>query len=334
MEQADYQAEAAAAARALQRWYSRWTGQWRTTGWWNAANALTVLVRYTKLTGDRTHAPVIAWTYWVARLHHRHFLARYFDDNGWWALAWIDAYDLSGNGHYLDAACRIFDNMTTAWDDTCRGGLWWSEDRKYKNAITNELFLTVAARLHQRAGERGPYRDWAMREHEWFLASGMIGPGGLINDGLTAECTNNGKPAYTYNQGVILGGLAALFEITGDAEYLRQGDSIAGAALRGLVSQDGILVEPGEEAMAEAGRRGDASQFKGIFIRNLRDFYRHSSRADYAGFICRNADSVLANSRNDNDQFGVRWTGPFDVADASRQSSALDVLIAAAAVAG
>jgi len=39
----------------------------------------------------------------------------------------------------------------------------------------------------------------------------------------------------------------------------------------------------------------------------------------------------LANDRNEAGQFGLRWAGPFDRADASRQTSAVEVLIAAAA---
>lgn len=332
MQEPDHRARATAGAQALQGWYSWWTGQWRTTGWWNAANALTSIVRYSRVTGDHRYAGKIAHTHCAARLRHRDFLARYFDDNGWWALAWLEAHDLTGNARYLEAARRIFENMVTAWDDTCGGGLWWNEDRRYKNAITNELFLTVAARLHQRAGRDSYYLDWARREWDWFQASGMTGISGLVNDGLTADCRNNGQPTYTYNQGVVLGGLAALYEISGDQDYLRQGESIADAALRDLVSPAGVLVEPGEEEMARTRRRGDSSQFKGIFIRNLHDFYLSSSRPAYAEFIRTNAESVWANSRNERNQFGIRWTGPFDVADASRQSSALDALIAAAAV--
>lgn len=69
--------------------------------------------------------------------------------------------------------------------------------------------------------------------------------------GVTAECTNNGKPIRTYNQGVILGWLAALHEINGDAGYVALGESIGDAALRDLTnppeaSPPGILIEPGE----------------------------------------------------------------------------------------
>jgi hypothetical protein len=39
---------------------------------------------------------------------------------------------------------------------------------------------------------------------------------------------------------------------------------------------------------------------------------------------------VWDSDRNAADQFGLRWAGPFDRADASRQSSALEVLTAAA----
>jgi predicted alpha-1,6-mannanase (GH76 family) len=334
--QPDYGAYAAAGVTALQRWYCRWTGRWRTTGWWNAANALTAVIDYTARSGDQTHLHVIDRTYRAARRHHADFVNRFFDDNGWWALAWIRAYDLTGADRYLNAAQRIFDNMITGWDDDCRGGVWWNEDRKYKNAITNELFLTIAARLHLRSpGSQDKYLDWALREYRWFTASGMIGSQGLVNDGLTPDCQNNGKPAYTYNQGVILGGLADLHEITGDAEFLRQGAAIADAALRELTSVPpaapaGILIEPGEAGMI--GRRADGSQFKGIFVRNLYDFHAHSPRPHYRDFVVGNAQSIWANSRNARNQFGLRWTGPFDAADASRQSSALDVFNAAIAM--
>jgi len=46
-----------------------------------------------------------------------------------------------------------------------------------------------------------------MKEWEWFKASGMINPSGLINDGLTisstnaSECYNNNQTTWSYNQG-------------------------------------------------------------------------------------------------------------------------------------
>ena len=164
----------------------------------------------------------------------------------WWALAWVAATDLTGDARYLAAAQAIFAHNLSGWDDTCGGGLWWNEKRDYKNAITNELFLTLAALLAIRVPGRQEYRDWALREWEWLRRSGLIGPSGLVNDGLTAACANNGGTTWTYNQGVILGGLAALHELTGDEAYLRQGEAIADAALRSLVDKSGILAEPGE----------------------------------------------------------------------------------------
>ena len=315
---------------ALQRWYNPRTGLWRTTGWWNAANALTAVIAYTRSTGDRAFAGAIETTFSRAPRKHADFVNSYYDDNGWWGLAWVAAYDLTGDPRYLDAARVIFDRTTRGWDDTFGGGVWWSQDRKYKNAIPNELFLTLAARLHQRDPKAGYYRAWAERTWKWFEASGMIGPGGLVNDGLTAEGRNNGRTTWTYNQGVILGGLAALHEITGDPGYLARAESIADAALSALARPPGILTEPHEAATKRRDR--DRPQFKGIFVRHLHEFSRSSGKPAYPAFIAANAASVVASAGNAAGQYGLRWAGPFDKADASRQSSALEALIAAAAV--
>ena len=327
----DYRGFAAAGIEALQHWYRPWTGRWRSTGWWNAANALTAVIAYTQRSGDDQYADVVNRTFNRARRRHRDFVNSFYDDNGWWGLAWVAAYDLTGEDRYLAAARAIFANMVTGWDDTCGGGVWWNTDRKYKNAITNELFLTLAARLHQRAAGGGTdYLQWARREWEWFTARGLLGAAGLINDGLTDACVNNGDVTWTYNQGVVLGGLAALHEITGDGGYLEQAEAIADAAISQLVTAApaaGILFEPDE--LGTDPKDADRPQFKGVFMRNLYDLNARSGKPAYTGFIQANARSIWDRNRNDRNQFGLHWAGPFDQADASRQSSALDALNAA-----
>jgi predicted alpha-1,6-mannanase (GH76 family) len=331
----DYQAWAAAGLTALQGWYRPWRGLWRGAGWWQSANALTTVIRYGQRTADPRVPAVVATTFRHAPRWRRGFLNRYYDDNGWWALAWVAAYDLTGDARYLGAAERIFRHNESGWDGVCGGGMWWTTERRYKNAITTELFLTLAAQLARRTPDPGGrYREWALRAWDWFRASGMIGPHGLVNDGLTAGCTNNGRTTWTYNQGVILGGLAALHELTGDRGYLAAGGPIAGAALATLTtppaaSPPGILVEPSERPGA---RYGDDTQFKGIFVRHLHDFQAVGGRPGDREFILRNARSIWQHARNAGNQFGMCWTGPFDQPGASQQSSALDALNAAAAL--
>ena len=108
MAEPNYRACAAAGFGALHKWYNASTGLWQGTGWWNAANALTAVIRYTKWTGDTTYQGTIQTTFTAAQKQHANFINNYYDDNGWWALAWIEAYDLTRNSQYLQAAQTIF----------------------------------------------------------------------------------------------------------------------------------------------------------------------------------------------------------------------------------
>jgi predicted alpha-1,6-mannanase (GH76 family) len=316
-----------AAVAALQPWYQPAGGTWSTTGWWNSANALEAVIDYTLLTHHQTYLSDIANTF--EKHQAGRFLNKYYDDEGWWALAWIKAYDLTGEARYLDMAKTLFEDIKGGWDEAGGGGVWWNKDRRYKNAIANELFLTLAARLHRRTPKdkgRGSYQEWAEKEWAWFEASGMINAQNLINDGLNAEGKNNNGTTWTYNQGVILGGLVEMAEITRRKSYLLKAQAIAEAAMRTLVNTEGILVEPCEK---NDGCGGDGPQFKGIFARNLGLLYARTKKRAYRDFLRRNADSLWTRNRNEADQFGLKWAGPFDRADASRQSAALDLLNAA-----
>jgi predicted alpha-1,6-mannanase (GH76 family) len=314
----------------LQTWYDWDTGRWRTTGWWNAANAVTVLVNYSRLRGSTWYLPVVENTFNV--FAPSGFLNHAYDDEGWWALAWIDAYDLTQNADYLAMAHSIFSDMITGWDDVCGGGIWWTKNRTYKNAIANELFLSVAAHLANRLtdpDEQAEALAWAQAEWAWFSQSGMINGDNLINDGLTHACLNNHQTTWTYNQGVILAGLAELYRQDQDPSESDAARTIAAAVIDNLTDANGILHEPCEPACNR-----DQVQFKGIFLRNLMAlndaFPDDPSNDRYIQFAEANAESIWTQDRGSDYQFGLVWSGPFDLGDAGRQSSALDALVAAA----
>ena len=173
-----YRAWASEAVSALLRWYNPRTGLWKTAGWWNSANALTAVIQHSQRTGEGRYRYVIETTFSRAQRVNRGFSNLYYDDDGWWALAWIAAFDLTGEVKYLDMARALFAGMAAGWDDACGGGLWWTRRKTYKNAIPNELFLLIAGRLHQRtAGSASDYLHWALREWQWFRASGIDRPG-------------------------------------------------------------------------------------------------------------------------------------------------------------
>jgi hypothetical protein len=121
------------------------------------------------------------------------WLDGFYDDDLWWALAWIGAYDVTQNIQYLQLAEGIFGQVTKAWPTRCgNGGIFWSWKKDYMNAIANELFLSTAAHLANRAENKDTYVEWAEETLKWFLGSGMINKEGTINDGLTEGCENNG----------------------------------------------------------------------------------------------------------------------------------------------
>ncbi|KAI1877208.1 uncharacterized protein JN550_001280 [Neoarthrinium moseri] len=349
------------AISQLQNWYNEDTGLWDTTGWWNSANCLTVLADFavlgvdsglniaaiiqntyeqaqkTVVTAQKTISaaglPVSSYTRVTKRdgLQKRgfdNFLNDYYDDEGWWALAMIRSHDLGvqglGDQQYLQAAVEIFEDMK-AGNSSC-GGIYWSKVTKYTNAIANELYLSVAASLANRMTNKEYYLDIAVNQWNWFKNSGMINSNNLINDGLDDSCKNNGQNTWTYNQGVILGGLVELYKATNDAGLLLEAQTIATAAMNTL-QRNGTLYEG-----CEPNCGADGAQFKGVFMRNLRYLQDVAPLPTFKAFLMHNADSIWANDRNGT-QLGVAWTGPYTTADAGSQSSAIDALSAAMAVA-
>ncbi|WP_405060369.1 glycoside hydrolase family 76 protein [Kribbella sp. NBC_01505] len=326
-----------AAADALMYSYQPSTAWWLSS-WWNSAVALTTVMDYQQ----RTRRTDLRWM--VNEMFDKNkgvfpagvksgdalegnFISRAIDDTEWWAIAWIQAYDLTGERKYLDMAVTIANYVQGYWDTgSCGGGVWWDRERTYKNAITNGLYVRMTAALHNRLPGDSVWLQRATTGWNWFKNSGMINSAGLVNDGINGSCTNNGQTVWTYNQGLAIGGALELWRATGDSAVLAKARQLGDAAMSSmLLSPGGILTE----SCDAAGNCDDnQKQFKGIFMRYLMDLADSTGDASYKTYAQRQADSIWLSDRDSLNRLGQRWAAG-GVRDWRTQASALGGLLAA-----
>jgi hypothetical protein len=196
-----------------------------------------------------------------------------YDDAQWVVLEWLEVIKLLKNYQsYLgptvgssDTArfahrAHVFYNIVQNHFDTstCGGGITWNPALlPYKNAITNELFISSSIGMYlyfpgdndtdpypapnyiTQTGKILPelqnvtayditFLNNAVQEYRWFKGQNFTNAQGLIVDGFhisagQTSCDERNEMVYTYNQGVLLSGLRGLWEATGDTSYLTDG---------------------------------------------------------------------------------------------------------------
>ncbi|KAJ5684382.1 uncharacterized protein N7477_000727 [Penicillium maclennaniae] len=211
-----------------------------------------------------------------------------YDDMLWVVLDWLENVkfqDLHSDLHYSSG--RSSDNSTgeewygtqfrnsaahrarifwelasTGWDKTlCNGGMIWNPSLiPYKNAITNELFISasiamylyfpgdpidapfVATSTSNAPKKENPHNTThlkaAIDAYAWLKKSNMTGIYGLYADGFhisgwqgssnpgSRKCDILNKMVFSYNQGVILSGLRGLWLATSSMSYLDDGHDL------------------------------------------------------------------------------------------------------------
>lgn len=326
---------AAAAVAALVDFYNPENGRFDPgPSWWQTGNSLQVVLDFEQRANDTSYLPLVEEAVTMLRAPQDwwpqgggEFRTDSTDDTGWYALAMVRLYELTGKTEYLDIAKLDEAYMRDYWDDRCGGGIVWDiPSNSYKNAISNSLYLKLTASLHNAIPGDTFYLSRALEEWEWFKASGMINSDHLVNDGLRDDCTSNGGTTWTYNQGSLIGGLVELAEATGDRSLLTEARAIADATLSSpTLAPGGVLTEPCEPTRCNT----DQSAFKGIFARNLAELDDVLPGHPYKKWLKNQAELAYSVDRNAANQFGLLWGGPFDRADIGRQDSGTSLMVAA-----
>lgn len=313
-------ARARIMAGQLDRQWARPAG-WSDSEAWQRFVIVDILIDHERRTSDHRWRRQAA-----AAVRNRAGL--YLNDDELWAIiANVHAWQREGDPELLAWAGATYARIVARyWDDHCGGGVWWDRRRTYKNAITNELLLYASTRLYLATGEQA-YRDWALRSWSWIESSSMIGADGLVNDGLDADCRNNGQPRFTYNQGVLIGGLTDLATITGDPRYHTLAVRTALAAARTLSSAEGVLREP----VPSIG--SDGYMFKGIFAYHLGHLLDGMAdgpeRDELAKWASHNADAIWQQSAGGTRAVGSDWADGASATGAATQASGLAMMLAA-----
>ncbi|KAF2872855.1 hypothetical protein BDV95DRAFT_518128 [Massariosphaeria phaeospora] len=204
-----------------------------------------------------------------------------FDDMLWVVLGWLDSIKFieAHTGRHFPRAteqdegdwhgtqfipvfshrARVFYELAEeGWGEKlCGGGMVWNPRLlPYKNAITNELFISASVEMYLHfpgdnnsspfmvaaKGNEGSstydakFLTNAVAGYDWLKNSNMTNEQGLYVDGFhikdhahnrsKTECDERNEMVYSYNQGVVLTGLRGLWEATGNLTYLLDGHEL------------------------------------------------------------------------------------------------------------
>jgi len=205
---------------------------------------------------------------------------KYYDDNAWMVITFVEAYALTGQRSYLTRAQETMAFVLSGWDKTLDGGIWWHQEHKdgSKNTCANAPAAVGCLALARFAppAERNQHLRWALRIVDWTTEY-LQAPDGLYFDNIKAESRHINQAKLTYNSGLMVRACLGLHRASGDAKFLREADRIGRAA-------DALL-------RREAGVYRDPPKWSHLMVEADLALHRATGDARYLERAKRNADA-------------------------------------------
>jgi glycosyl hydrolase family 76 len=167
---------------------------------------------------------------------------KYYDDNAWLVITFLEAYETNHNPRYLARADQTLRFVLSGWDDEAGGGIWWHQSHKdgTKNACSNGPAAVGCLRLAKfREDRAAALIDQAGKIVDWMTAK-LEASDGLIDDRIVVATGEVKHGKLTYNSALMLRAILGLYRATGKQEYLDRAKQMGKAANWFLDAKTGV----------------------------------------------------------------------------------------------
>ncbi len=212
----------------------------------------------------------------------------FFDDNGWWGLAFFDAYRATGNPRYLRDAIRAFRFIyASGWASRNGGGVWWDTDHQKKTAEPLAAEVLLGAMLYERTHDKH-YLRVAEKMIAWANTRSWNAARGLYQRSDTSDTVMN------YVQGMMIGAHATLCRALRASAWCRKAERLA---------------EASQEAFPTTYHW--TPETDAIYLRYLLELYRQDHDRRWYAVADNWARQAVAHARDDRGLYSKRWDGGF-----------------------
>jgi hypothetical protein len=148
----------------------------------------------------------------------------WFDDNGWWGLAFVNAYRATGAKRWLTDAQRALNYVAAAGWDPPTGGIWWNTTHPYKSGPALASDTLLATLLYQQSGSAFDLAE-ARKFLAWANTSGFSTP-----DQLYADSNLNATP-IDYVEAPLIYAQALLCKLTSTPAECQRAEQLKATSL-------------------------------------------------------------------------------------------------------
>jgi uncharacterized protein YyaL (SSP411 family) len=210
----------------------------------------------------------------------------YLDDNGWWGLAYLDAYRATGNKRWVGDARRALVFMDAYGWDKKKGGMWWDVDQHKKTSEGLAAATLIAAKLY-RIEHKKSYLAFAQKYLGW-ANSKTRNP---RQHNLYGRSDTDGT-VMNYVQGMFVAAHVELCRGTGVKSYCARARQIANASL--------------QEFPIDADW---APETDSVYLRWMLDLYEQDKNPRWYALVYRNAQRAAQSARDSQGLWSLRWDG-------------------------
>ncbi|MBN8788812.1 MAG: glycoside hydrolase family 76 [Terrimonas sp.] len=215
---------------------------------------------------------------------------RFYDDNQWIGIAYMDAYNRTKDIAYLNLSKEIYGFMMTGYDTVAGGGLYWKEfDNTTKNTCSNGPGVLLALQLYKATAEK-KYLDTALLLYNW-VNKNLLAPDGLYYDNIKLPSLDIDKRKYTYNTGTMLQSAVLLYDITKNKSYLEAAQKTASSSLAFFYKN---------------GMFPNHYWFNAVLLRGYIELAKFDNNKEYIAVFKTYADKVWETQKDENGLIGTQ----------------------------